>query len=712
MLIACLRKCPLEMGICVILYFVVLGSMTCTRTVVAIFVEMLELGFLPHLNSVSHAIRACGKLGSMEKGMLVHDSVIQNGFNLHLPIANSLISMYIRMGRLDYGRWVFDDMHDRDLVSWNSLITGYARSGNWAEAFNLFLSMKKSGSWVPNRVTFLGLLLACGQARNLVLGKSIHGLLICTGLLSDLRLGTATVDMYAKCDRVECARTIFEEDLSEKSLVSWNSLVAGYSQNGYQREAVMLFEQMNVESNLKPDSITFANVIPAYASLANSGSIRSIHTLIIKKGLDINGDVVLGTAMVDAYGKCSDIKAAKSLFTCIEKPNTATMNAMIAGYNLNHHADKGMLLFCEMLQMKVFPDAITMVMLFQSCGELGSIKQGNMAHGYCLSKGFSSHLTVANAMIDMYMRCGCVNSSGLLFSLMSLKNIVTWNTMLFGYVKIGFSAMAMKMFYQMQSEIQYKPDSVTMISIIQASASVSASQGVELVHGFIVKLGLDSETLVVNSLVDAYAKNGLIQSARVLFTQMGQLRDQSSWNVMIAGCGMNGQGMEACKLLTLMEEDGYRPNSITFTSLLSSCSHSGLIEEGCRYLDIMVKKYKILPGLEHLTCIVDMFARAGRLEEAYQLIKSLCQTSDGSPLSNCDAVWGTLLSACRMNMNMELGQLAGEKLSELAPDNCGYHTLLSNLYASGERWDEATKTRRVFEDGMLLKKPGLSVVEM
>ena len=682
--------------------------------VLVLFEQMVIVGLIPSSDSAFYVIMACGELGNVKKGAWVHKFLIENGFDGNVSILNSLISMYIKFGKIDSGRRVFCDMPKRDIVSWNMLITAYARNGNWPEACNLFLSMKSTGDLVPNRITFLGLLLACGQIGDLDLGKSIHGHLICTGLMSDIRLGTAILDMYAKCDRVDCSKTIFEEELFDKSLVSWNSLIAGYSHNGYYQEATLLYERMISESNPKPDAVSFANVVPAYASLANKRRIQSIHAFIIKRGLDLYGDVVLGTAMVDGYGKCLDMKAAESLFSGIEKPNTATWNAMIAGNNLNHYyADNSMLLFLEMLQNKVFPDAITMVMLFQSCGELESLKQGSMVHCYCLSKGFSMHLTVGNAIIDMYMNCGSVKSSQLIFNEMSLKNVVTWNTMLSGYVKIGECAKAMRVFCQMRSENQYKPDSVTMITFIQASAAILTSCGAEIAHGFIAKLGFDTETLVMNSLIDTYSKAGFIEKARGLFMQMGNLRDQSSWNIMIAGCGMNGQGRKACELVSRMEKYGHEPNSITFTSLLSSCSHSGLIEEGCWYFDMMRRKYKIQPGLEHWTCIIDMYARAGKLEEAYQLIENgLHQNSDGDALWDCDAVWGALLSACRMNMNMELGLLAGGKLLKLAPDNSGYRTLLSNLYASGKRWDEKAKLRREFEDRRLMKKPGFSVVEM
>ncbi|KAL5702579.1 hypothetical protein ACHQM5_027781 [Ranunculus cassubicifolius] len=621
--------------------------------------------------------------------------------------------MYTKLGRLDLGRQVFNDMPERDIVSWNSMITGYAQNRNWAEVFDLFVSMKSMGHLIPSRVTFLGLVQACGQAQNLNMGKSIHGYMIHPGLMSDFRLGTSILDMYLKCGEVESARVIFEEELQERSLVSWNSLLAGYAQNGCDLEAVLFFQRMLCDSSVKPDSITIANVVPACTRLADLHMICSIHTIVVKKGLNLDNDIVLGTSMVDAYGKCFDVKAATFLFNSIRKPSAAIWNAMISGYNLNHSAQEGMNLFRQMLHYEVLPDSITMVMLLQSCGELRSFKQGSVIHGYCFSKGFSSHLTVGNAMIDMYTRCGCIEHSVVLFNSMPDKNIVTWNTIMCGYVRIGYPSMVVDLFHQLQWENQHRPDSVTMISVVQAYAVDSTSHGGKIVHCLTVKLGFNCDTLVANSLIDAYAKNGQIDNAWSLFEQMGESKDDSSWNVMLAGFGMNGQGRKACSVFSRMEEDGYEPNSITFISLLSSCGHSGLIDEGCKYFKLMVLKYNIQPCLEHWTCMIDMFGRAGRLEEAYQLIKDGLPKSDGpGNLSESAAIWGALLSACRMHMNVELGEIAYQQLSRLAPQNCGYYTLSANLYASRSRFDEAEHMRNVFEDGKLLKKAGFSMVKV
>ncbi|XP_068664427.1 pentatricopeptide repeat-containing protein At4g21300-like [Aristolochia californica] len=663
--------------------------------------RMQHSGFSPNYASVARALMACGELRSLDKGLLIHVYIVQKGFYSVLPVANSLISMYINLGRVELARQVFDNMFFRDLVSWNSMIMGYARGVNWTETFDVFVSMQVKGI-VPNHVTFLGLLMACGQASDFDLGQSIHGHLIRLGILGDLCVGTSIVDMYCKCGRVDYARAIFEEELPDRSLVSWNSLIAGYSRNGYDYEAVLLFHQMLINSCLKPDLVTMANLIPSYASLMDLRMIQSIHGFIIKSGIDLCMDVVLGTAMVDAYGKCSDIEASNLIFSSMKKTNTATWNALISGYNLNGLACKCMNLFLKMLYKNVVPDSVTLVTLLQSCGELKSIKMGMLLHGYCKKSGFDMYLMVSNAVIDMYMLCRCTKSSEVLFNSMPYKNLVTWNTMLCGFIRNGLPLVALDVFHDMQLENLHKPDAVTVLSVIHAFSALSV-QG-DLMHGFVLKLGLNLDILVVNSLVDAYSKCGSIDKAQLLFEQLDAIRDQSSWNAIISGCGMNGLGDEACSLFTEMEKEGHRPNLITFISLLSSCSHSGMVSEGCAYFELMIKKYGIKPGLEHYTCMIDMFGRAGRLEEAFWLIERMPKDMV------CSGVWAAFLNACKMNMNLELGEHVGKKLMTLEPDNCGYYTTVANVFASGGKWDEASRVREIFDIGSMMKKAGQSVV--
>ncbi|KAF5803101.1 putative tetratricopeptide-like helical domain superfamily [Helianthus annuus] len=684
------------------------GSNRTAEDVVDAFEKMVELCVVPSVHSLCRVIKACGELNSIEKGCFVHGYVKENGFDKHVLVMNSLISMYSKMVRMDLAQRVFDDMSFTDTVSWNSLITGYAQNQNWPKVFELFLCIRRAENLVPNVVTFLALLSSVGHAREASTGMSIHGHLITIGLYSDVQLGTAVFNMYAKCERLDYAAIVFEQDLVHKTLVSWNALIAAYKQEGYDREAADVYERMVVEPGMKPDSFSFANVLPVYASLRDIQRVKLVHSMIIKTGLDVEHDVVLSTAMLDAYGKCSDVKAAENLFSSTHHPNTATWNALIAVYILNDQIENGMNLFRQMVCSNVSLDSITMVTICQLCGQMGSLKHANMLHGFSLVKGFSSHLNFGNALIDMYMRCECTKSAERFFHSMPIKNIVTWNTMIYGYMAVGCSSTGLSLFQQMQSETGYKPDSVTIISLLQGSLSVSASF-LDLFHAYILKYGLASETQVMNSLIDAFAKIGNLEKARELFKQTDFKRDQSSWNIMIAGYGMNGQGSESCKLFGQMEGNGYAPDAITFTCLLSSCSHCGLVEDGCKFFHLMITKYKIQPSIEHWTCIIDMLGRANSLEDAYDVIKTgiYQKYSDCAPLDSV-AVWGALLSACRFSMNMEVGEVVGTKLSKIESGSLEYYSLLSNLYSSNKKWDEAIEIRKVFGDGKAAKKPGLS----
>ncbi|CAO2831940.1 unnamed protein product [Amaranthus hypochondriacus] len=676
------------------------------------FEESISSGFTPFPESVRRAIIACGELRMLDKGRWIHGYVINHGFDNNILICNALISMYVKMGELDSAHDAFDSMENRDLVSYNTLISGYTQSRNWSKALGVFQSMKESGGdIVHNNVTLIALVFICAHSGNLNQGMSIHGHCIRRGWLADPRLGTAILDMYAKCGKIECAGMLFEEEAFEKTLVSWNSLIVGYSKGRYYRKAIDLFKRMFVCSSFKADSFTLSNVIPAYADVRSIEGIRSIHGLILKQGIDMEAKVVLATTMVDAYGKCSDVVAAERLFYDIKVPDTSTWNSMLTGYHSNECADKGVLLFRKMLKSRVLPDTITITKLLQLFGLLESLKLGSMAHGFVLINGFSSHLKVGTALLDMYFRCKSMENAEQYFRLMDYKSIVTWNAMLSGYVKIASFAPAIRMFGQMQLKGVNVGDSVTFISLVQASAAFLTSYGTDVAHAYIIKLGFDSETMVINSLIDAYAKNGCIGNASSLFAHMGRIRDECSWNVMIAGYGMNGRGEKGCELVDQMIENGYRPDNITFTSLLSACAHSGLIDEGCKYFEMMMKNFKIQPSLEHWTCIINMLGRAGNLEEAYKLIRTSEELNlPGAVPSVSAAIWGTFMDACRMYTNIELGEIAGRKLLELLPENSGYPILLSQLYSSTKKWDEAVKARQLISEGVLVKETAFSSI--
>lgn len=249
-----------------------------------------------------------------------------------------------------------------------------------------------------------------------------------------------------------------------------------------------------------------------------------------------------------------------------------------------------------------------------------------------------------------------------------------------------------------------KPNSVTLVSVLLACAHLASQKQCKLIHGYIIKGGFNSNLVIVTALIDTYANCGILEVAHQLFDQMSE-KNVVSWSAMIAAYGMHGLGEEAISLFHQMQMTGILPNHITFVSLLSACSYSGLVLEGRQYFNSMVQYYCIVPRVVHYACMVDLLGRAGHLHEAWDLIKTM-------PLEPGASVWGALLGACRVHCNIELGQYAAEQLFELEPKNAGCYVLLANIYAAAGRWEDVARVRTMMKDRAVKKTPGYSCTEV
>jgi pentatricopeptide repeat protein len=303
----------------------------------------------------------------------------------------------------------------------------------------------------------------------------------------------------------------------------------------------------------------------------------------------------------------------------------------------------------------------------------------------------------------MYAKCGRIEIAWQLFGKMHKRDVVSWNAMIAGYEQNGFAEEALALFKQMQLEIAM-PNSVTMLTVIQACADLGALQQGRWIRENIIQSRYEVDVAVGNSLITMYAKCGSIELARQVFDKMLE-RDVITWSAMIAGYGVNGHGNDALMLFEHMQQTGTQPNHVTYVSVLSTCSHAGLVDEGWQYFGCMSQNYGITPLVEHYACMVDLLGRAGHLDEAWDFVKKM-------PLEPAASVWGALLGVCRIHYNLELGELAAKRLFDLEPENAGYYTLLSNIYAAAGRWNDSSKVSALMKDRGVKKKPGCSWVEM
>jgi pentatricopeptide repeat protein len=309
------------------------------------------------------------------------------------------------------------------------------------------------------------------------------------------------------------------------------------------------------------------------------------------------------------------------------------------------------------------------------------------------------HLEIANQVIYAYAKCGYVMDAREVFNRMRTRDLVSWTSMITGYVHNGHIDEAIYLFRLLQRE-NLNIDSVTLIGLLQALSQLGCLRFVKEAHCFSYRFFYGRELSVNNSLITIYAKCGKLCTARYIFRKMTE-RCLTSWNAMIGAYAMHGNYTEVLELFDHMKFGNITPDEVTFTSILTACSHSGLVEKGLQIFGIMMKEYEIDPSEVHHSCIVDLLSRAGRLREAYILVKSMPSTHNSAALSS-------LLSACRLYGDTEIGEAIGKHILKLEPYSSGAYALVSNIHAQGGRWDDVAQTRAMTKNTELRSTPGYS----
>lgn len=306
-------------------------------------------------------------------------------------------------------------------------------------------------------------------------------------------------------------------------------------------------------------------------------------------------------------------------------------------------------------------------------------------------------------MVAGYAKVGDVDIAQDLFERMPERNVISWTAVVTGYSQTNRPGEAIAFFRRMQLE-GVQPDEVTMLAALSACAHLGALEVGEWIHNYVDTHGLRKTIPLQNSLIDMYAKSGNINKAVEVFKSMKQ-RNVVTWTTIIAGLALNGLGREALEMFSRMERAEIRPNRVTMLAVLSACSHVGLVETGCWYFNNMDLRYGIKPKIEHYGCMIDLLGRAGRLQEAVELLSRMPFEANG-------AIWGCLLAASRIHGNVYLGEIALQRLVKLEPHNSGNYSLLSNIYAALGRWNESGVMRKVMKDTGVKKIPGGSCIDV
>ncbi|KAL2348433.1 hypothetical protein Fmac_002433 [Flemingia macrophylla] len=647
-------------------------------------------------------LQKCSTVTTLREARQLHALMLTTAtaFNSRSPfVYNNILSMYARCGSLTDSHLVFDKMTPRTLVSYNALLAAYSRASSYhaISALELYTQMETMGLR-PSSMTFTSLLQASSLLQHWWFGSSLHAKGFKLGL-DDICVQTSLLSMYSNCGDLCSAESVFR-DMVDRDDVAWNSLIVGYLKNNKVKEGVCLFIKM-MKAGFTPTQFTLCMVLNACSHLKDYCSGRLIHAHIIVRSVLL--DLHLQNALLDMYCNVGSTQTAYRIFSRMDNRDLVSWNSMIAGYSENEDGKQAMNLFVQLREMGFpKPDDYTYAGIITATGAFVSSSYGKPLHAEVIKTGFDRSMFVGSTLVSMYFKNHESEAARRVFYSISVKDVVLWTEMITGYSEMSAGINAIRCFFEMVHEA-HEVDGFVLSGVLSACADLAILRQGAIVHCFAVKLGYDVEMSVSGSLIDMYAKNGSLEAAYLVFSQVPD-PDLKCWNSMLGGYSHHGMVEEALKLFEEILIQGLVPDQVTFLSLLSACSHSRLIEQG-KFLWNYMNSCGLIPGPKHYSCMVTLLSRAALLEEAEEIINK-------SPYIEYNIeLWRTLLSACVINKNFKVGIHAAEEVLRLNAEDGPTHVLLSNLYAAARRWDKVAEVRRNMKELMLEKDPGLSWIE-
>lgn len=630
-----------------------------------------------------------------------------------LVYCNSQITKNGRNGNIEEAESIFNRMSSRNTISWTAMLTAYAENGKITKARKLFDEM-------PDRTTASYNAMITGYIRNNRNVDEAYGL-FCELIEKNPVSFAAMITGFVQAKMFDKAKDLYAEMPADwRDPVCSNALISGYLKMGRLEDAVRVFDHM------------------------------------------VERDVVSWTSMVDGYCKIGRIVDASGLFRRMPERNVVTWTAMINGYFKVGFFENGFGLFLSMRQEGlVRVNSTTLTVMFDACGNFGRFREGIQVHALVVRMGYEQDLFLRNSIITMYCRFGCTNVAKVFFQMMCIRDVISWNSLIAGYIQCheieeayelfqkmprkdivswttmitGFSRLGnvdrcIELFGMMpekddiawtavisglvsneEQEVAFhwfiemlrkavRPNPVTFSILLSASAGLATLSLGQQIQAQVLKIDMEFEVSIQNSLVSLYSKCGNVDDAYQVFTSIIE-PNVVSFNSMISGFAQNGLGKEALNLFAKMENERQDPNEVTFLAVLSACTHVGLVEVGWKQFKSMKSSYGIEPGPDHYACMVDLLGRAGFLDEATDLISSM-------PFKSHPGVWGALLGASKTHFRLDLAELAAQKLMELEPDSATPYVVLSHLYSVVGKKKDGDQLRNAKKSRGIRKSPGCS----
>ncbi|PON38193.1 DYW domain containing protein [Parasponia andersonii] len=612
---------------------------------------------------------------------------------------NLIISSYVKQGDIYTARKLFDTMLQRTAVTWTILIGGYSQRNEFSEGFKLFAEMQRSGTR-PDYVTFVTLLSGCAELNDANEVVQVHACIVKLGCDSVLMVRNSLIDSYCKTHYLDLARRMFEE-MPKRDSVTFNALITGYSKDGLSEEAIQFFLEMQ-NLGYKPSDFTFAAVLCAVIGLDDLKFGQQVHGCVVKTNFVWN--VFVGNALLDFYSKLDCPIEARKLFDEMPKLDSVSYNIMITGHVWNGQFKECLDLF-RLLQFSKFDRRqFPFATMLSMAAVTSNLEMGKQIHSQTIMTTADSEISVANALVDMYAKCNRFKEAKAIFSDLSYRSQIPWTALISAYVQNGLHEEGLEMFNDMR-RANVSADQATFASILRATANLASLSLGRQLHSPLLKSGFMSNVFSGSALLDMYAKCGSMKDALQTFQEMPK-RNLVSWNALISAYAQNGDGKGTFKTFEQMVQSGFVPDSVSFLSVLTACSHCGLVEEGFKYFDSMTCLYKLVPKREHYASMIDVLCRSGRFDEAEKLMAQM-------PFEPDEIIWSSILNACRIHKNQELATKAANQLFNMVElRDAAPYVSMSNIYAAAGKWDSVGKVKKAMRERGVRKITAHSWVEI
>ncbi|KAF9611189.1 hypothetical protein IFM89_027503 [Coptis chinensis] len=505
-----------------------------------------------------------------------HAQIYSLGLSQDSFLATKLISSYSMCQLPDISRNVLDTFHDKEnIFLWNSVINGYVKNRNFEMPFALFNEMCIENV-CPDNYTLATLFKVCSEIRDVGIGEMVHCRSLRLGFLSDIVLANSLMAMYSKGGNFGGIKKVFDE-MAKRSSASWNVMIsafAGLGNNGFSEDLWKFVKQMQGEG-VRLDAFTVSSLLPLCGfSTGKWDHGREIHCVIMKNGLDVDSDVHVGSCLIDMYSRRKNVVLGRRIFDRMKCRNVVSWTSIVSSYVQNGCSEEGLTLFREMQLIDgIEPNRVSLISILPACTSLGTLMEGKQIHGFSIRKEYNHEISLSNALIDMYSKCGSLSCARCVFDISSYRrDTISWSSMISGYGLNGKGGEAVSLYNEM-IQMGIVPDNITLVGVLSGCArSKMITEGLEIYNSAIKEYSVSPTVEICACIVDMFGRAGQINKASEFIRTMPVKPGPSVWGSLLGASAVHeNSDMQELAYKSLIQLEPQNPsNYVSLSNIYAS----------------------------------------------------------------------------------------------------------------------------------------------